>query len=197
IAGLNQEERDLYQGIADICSQETESDLPCEEIGSLSSSDTRQLLRQVGGGHTKLQSRSMRQLQGRQGTNLRNRLLEIRSGSNRVSINGLNTVIFGQAVPLASALQGELNNGVQGGNAGDDLVTPWGFFVNGNVSLGKGKDRENRPGYDQDGYSVTMGLDDRFSEMLGAGLAAGFSRSEMDFGRKLGEQDSDSYSLSL
>src|SRR5690606_31431193 len=42
-----------------------------------------------------------------------------------------------------------------------------------------------------------MGLDYRFSEMLVAGLAAGFSRSEMDFDRKLGEQDSDSYSLSL
>lgn len=198
IAGLDQEEQQTFNVIVDICSGEESGEIPCEEIAQLDDSQTRDLVQQISGRHTKLQSRTMRESRSEQSGNVRSRLKEIRGGVNRVSVGNLNAAVFGKSVPVASLLQNKLNDELQGGSAGDgDLTTPWGFFVNGNITLGEAKSRNSRPDYEQDGYNITMGADYRLSDKLVAGLAAGYSRSDMDFSRDFGSQESDSYSLSL
>lgn len=198
VAGLSQEEQQIYGVITDICESEASGDIPCEDIGQLNDSEVKDLMQQISGRHAKLQGRTMRQSRGEQSDNVRSRLKEIRGGLNRVSVNNLNASIFGKSVPVASLLQGKLNSELQGGSAGDgDITTPWGFFVNGNLSLGEATSRNDRPDYEQDGYNLTMGLDYRISDKLVAGLAAGYSKSDMNFSRDFGSQESDSYSLSL
>lgn len=197
IHGLTEEEQNTYDVLVDICAHDTEGQLPCEEIGALDDQQLKDLVQQISGRHAKLQSRTLRAIRNDQGGNIRSRIREIRSGVNQVSVNGLNATIFGQSAPLAQALQSELNQELSGSAAGDDLVTPWGFFINGNVTLGESDNDDDRPDYEQDGYNISLGADYRFSETLVAGVAAGFSRADMEFRGDLGEQDTSSYSLSL
>lgn len=197
IQGLTEEEQESYDVLVDICAHDTEGELPCEEFGTLDDQQLKDLVQQLAGRHVKLQSRTLRTIRNDQGGNIRSRIREIRSGANQVSVNGLNATIFGQSTPLAQAFQSELNETLSGGAAGDNFITPWGFFINGNVAFGESDNEDDRPDYEQDGYNVSMGVDYRFSESLVAGVAAGFSRADMEFRGDLGEQDTSSYSLSL
>lgn len=197
VAPLSTEEQAVYDSIADICATDPNTNIPCADINRLDPNQTAELIKQVSGQSAKLQSRSLRQLRGQQTQNLQARLSELRNGNNRVSVNGLNASLFGKSVPLARALQSELNKDFEGGAAGDDFATPWGVFINGNFTVGEADEQDGRPEYDQDGYNVTMGLDYRFSETMVGGVAAGFSQTDMDFRNDLGQQESSSYSLSL
>jgi len=197
IVGATTEEQGTIDVIDQICNDTPNGPLPCTLIATLSDTQRRSLAQQVSGRHAKAQSRAMRQIKNRQSTNVRSRLSEIRGNRNQVSVNSLNTVVFNQNVPLGQALQPIINEGLNGGSAGDDLVTDWGFFVNGNVSVGEGIGDNDRPQYDQDGMNITTGADFRFSENLVLGGALGFSESNFDFSFNRGTQDSNSYSLSI
>jgi len=190
-SNLTEEEARAFAVVIDACGQDFEV-LPCGEIASMSPDQQKQLIQQVSGRHTKLQSRTMRQMLELQTSNISSRLREIRDQRNQFSIDDLNLAIMGENTPLAQALQGNL----RGGAAGDGgLVSPWGAFVNGNISLGKSKDTSSRPSYDQDGYGLTFGLDYRFSDTVVLGAAAGVSKSDTDFTSMQGHQDAQSISL--
>ncbi|MCK0164905.1 autotransporter domain-containing protein [Marinobacter sp. S6332] len=190
-SNLTEEEARVFAVVIDACGQDYEV-LPCGEIASMSPDQQKQLIQQVSGRHTKLQSRIMRQMLQLQTSNISSRLREIRDQRNQLSIDDLNLAIMGESTPLAQALQGNL----RGGAAGDgELVSPWGAFVNGNISIGKSKDTSTRPSYDQDGYGLTFGLDYRFSNTVVLGAAAGVSKSDTDFTSMQGHQDAQSISL--
>ncbi|MBU2874562.1 autotransporter domain-containing protein [Marinobacter salexigens] len=190
-SNLTEEEARVFAVVIDACGQDYEV-LPCGEIASMSPDQQKQLIQQVSGRHTKLQSRIMRQMLQLQTSNISSRLREIRDQRNQLSIDDLNLAIMGESTPLAQALQGNL----RGGAAGDgELVSPWGAFVNGNISIGKSKDTSTRPSYDQDGYGLTFGLDYRFSDTVVLGAAAGVSKSDTDFTSMQGHQDAQSISL--
>ncbi|WP_417521964.1 autotransporter domain-containing protein [Marinobacter sp.] len=190
-SNLTEEEARAFAVVIDACGQDFEV-LPCGEIASMSPDQQKQLIQQVSGRHTKLQSRTMRQMLELQTSNISSRLREIRDQRNQFSIDDLNLAIMGQSTPLAQALQGNL----RGGAAGDGgLISPWGAFVNGNIGIGKSKDTSSRPSYDQDGYGLTFGLDYRFSDTVVLGAAAGVSKSDTDFTSMQGHQDAQSISL--
>lgn len=177
--------------ITNACQQGSDT-LPCAEIANLSLDQQKKLEEQASGRHTKLQSRTMRQMLELQTSNIGSRLREIRDERNQISIDGLNLAIMGENVPLAQALQGNL----RGGSAGDgEFASPWGVFINGNISIGKSKETDTRPSYDQDGYGLTLGLDYRFSDTAVLGAAAGLSKYDTDFTSMQGHQDAQSFSL--
>lgn len=189
--GMTDEEARTFAVVAKACGQGNNS-LPCNEIANLTPEQQKELAQQVSGRHAKLQARTLQRLQAQQSNNIYIRLKEIRAERNQFSVNGLNLAIMGENVPLGQALQGSL----RGGSAGDgELISPWGAFINGKVSIGKSKKTDSRPSYDQDSYSVTLGLDYRLSDAAVVGAAAGLSDSDTDFISTQGNQDTRSFSL--
>lgn len=189
--GLTNEEARAFAVLVDACDQGN-STIPCNDIANLTPEEQKQLIQQLSGRHAKLQARALRQLQRQQSGNISQRLKEIRSQRNQISVNSLNLTVLGDTLPLGQALQGSL----RGGSAGDgELVSPWGAFINGDISVGESKETASRPGYDQDGYSLTLGVDYRLSETVVVGGAAGIGESDTDFVSTQGNQDSRSFSL--
>ena len=189
---LSREEARTFAVIVEACQPGADNNLPCDEIGELSPEEQKQLAQQLSGRHAKLQSRAMWQLQRQQSGNIQSRLREVRSQRNQISVDGLNAAILGESLPLGQVLQGVL----RGGSAGDgELATPWGVFINGKISMGEAKETDQRPGYDQDGYDLTLGLDYRFDDTLVLGAASGIGKSDTDFTSMQGQQDARSFSL--
>jgi uncharacterized protein YhjY with autotransporter beta-barrel domain len=198
LVGSTTEEQDAIDIIDQICNDTPNGPLPCTLIATLSDAQRQSLAQQVGGRHAKAQSRAIRQIKNRQSTNVRSRLSEVRGQRNRVSVNNLNTVVYNEDVPLGRAFQPMINSKLGGGSAGeDDIATPWGFFINGNLSFGEGSGDNDRPQYDQDGFNITSGADYRLSERLVVGGALGYSESNLDFSFNRGTQNSDSYTFSI
>lgn len=188
---LTPEEARTYAVIIEACDQGI-GNLPCNEIENLTPEQQKLLAQEVSGRHAKLQARAMRQLTRQQASNINVRLKEIRAQRNQISIDGLNLAIMGDSLPLGPALQGSLN----GGSAGDgSLATPWGTFINGKISMGESNKTASRPSYDQDAYSLTFGVDYRFSDKAVLGAAAGFGDSDTNFTSTQGSQNAKSFSL--
>jgi uncharacterized protein with beta-barrel porin domain len=189
---LSREEARTFAVVVEACQPGADNNLPCDEIGELSPEEQKQLAQQLSGRHAKLQARAMWQLQRQQSGNIQSRLREVRSQRNQISVDGLNAAILGESLPLGQVLQGVL----RGGSAGDgELATPWGVFINGRISMGEAKETDQRPGYDQDGYDLTLGLDYRFDDTLVLGAASGIGKSDTDFTSMQGQQDARSFSL--
>lgn len=114
------------------------------------------------------------------------RLNELRSGGGGFSISGLNVQLGGTSIPLG-LLQQLAQEEVEVGESGD-LVSPWGFFLNGTISRGdQSIDRSTRNvSADFDNINITAGVDYRASARLVFGGALGFSKFDSqlsDFGR--------------
>lgn len=200
ILSATPEEQETINILDQICSDNPNSALPCGFIATLTDVQKRLLAQQVSGRHAKAQSRAIRQIKNRQGSNVRSRLSELRSGQNRLSVNNLNTVMYDKDVPLALALQSKLTETFSGGSAGENesnVASPWGFFINGNLSFGEGRGKNDRPQYDQDGFNITSGADYRLQNNLILGAALGYGQSNFDFSLNRGTQNSDSFSFSL
>lgn len=198
LANATTEEQGAIDVIDQICNDNPNGPLPCTLIATLSDDERQSLAQQVGGRHTKTQSRAIKQIKNHQGNNVRSRLSEIRGGQSRVSIKNVNTVMNSNNVPLALALQAEIDNQFGGGSAGEDgIASPWGFFINGNLSFGEGIGANDRPQYEQDGFNITSGTDYRVNDDLVVGAAFGYSQSNIDFSFNRGTQNSDSLTFSF
>lgn len=72
-----------------------------------------------------------------------------------------------------------------------------GMFVNGSFGTGNRDQTEYEPGFDYDAYSVTAGVDYRFTNNLVVGTALGYAFSEADIDNDGGSAESDGYGASL
>lgn len=124
---------------------------------------------------------SLNQLGTAQAFNIDSRLAELRGGGGGgLSISGLTVVNGRQAIPLG-LLQGlfATDDEPEVGGTGD-LISPWGFFVNGSISRGdqeiEGDDREVVQDFDSIG--VTAGVDYRRSARWVLGGAIGYNKFE-------------------
>lgn len=114
-------------------------------------------------------------------TNLGNRMQVLRTGSLNQPVAGI-------------SWSGDSFGGL---SAGDSDASRWGMFINGIYGTGE-KDRVgNEDGFDFDAYGLTLGVDYRYSDEMVAGVAFGFSNSEVDLDNNFGDYDTDGYSLSL
>lgn len=133
---------------------------------------------------------SLNQLADTQYFNVDARLSELRAGGGGVSLSGLNVVNGGQSIPIG-LLQGLFANADDEPEIGGtgDLISPWGFFVNGSITRGdqqiSSTDREVVRDFDSVG--ITAGVDYRRSArwVLGAALGYNKFKSELTDNGKL------------
>lgn len=128
------------------------------------------------------QSLVLREIGTTQFFNVDARLNELRRGGGGFSASGLTVNVDGQALPVA-LLNDALRQAL--GFGGDDfggLISPWGFFINGNISSGK-QDlnlARGNTGVDFDSRGITAGVDYRFSNRMVAGAAIGYANFDAD-----------------
>lgn len=108
--------------------------------------------------------------------NVKSRLQVLRSGASTLPIAG---------VHLTST----------GGGASADGYSRLGMFINGDFGTGEKDVTFNENAFEYDSYGVTAGVDYRFNENLVAGVALGYSRSDVEVQRNSGSYDSDGSSF--
>lgn len=115
--------------------------------------------------------------------NIDARLNEVRAGGGSgLSLSGLNLIYGRTAIPF-SLLKSAMEDDPEVGGSGD-LISPWGFFINGTYSRG---DQTTDPlvrkiRTDFDNIGLTAGVDYRLSARTVLGAALGFSRFDSDLG---------------
>lgn len=125
------------------------------------------------------QHASLNQLASTQSFNIDSRLSQLHNGGGAgVNLGGLNVINGTQSIPIA-LLQGLFQNADEPEIGGPgDLISPWGFFVNGTISRGdqnvNGSNREVVLDYDSIG--LTAGVDYRRSARWVMGAAVGFDK---------------------
>jgi uncharacterized protein YhjY with autotransporter beta-barrel domain len=131
------------------------------------------------------------------------RLMALRGGARGLSIAGLNIMVDGKMVPLAT-LQ-KMATDLLGGGASSDADEPggllsdkWGMWMRGNYSSGKKDASAASPSFDADQFALMGGLDYRLSDkaVLGGSLAYGNSSVEFNPSNE-GALDTTSWALSL
>lgn len=113
--------------------------------------------------------------------NIGSRLQFLRTGTSMLAVSGIN--ISGESL--------------MGGAAGADGYSRWGLFVNGSYGSGDKDQTFNEAGFDYDAYGITAGADYRFTESLIAGLAVGFSQSDVDAENSADTYDTDGNNVIL
>jgi uncharacterized repeat protein (TIGR01451 family) len=157
----------------------------CSEIISAAddgrTSEVTDALRAIAPDEVLAQQLVLREISATQFFNVDARLNELRRGSGGFSLSGL-TVNYGdQSIPLAlagDALQAALGFGdSQGG-----LISPWGFFINGNITAGNQDLRYStgRVGVDYDSRGLTAGVDYRLNSRTVVGAALGYASFSSD-----------------
>ena len=123
---------------------------------------------------------SLNQLGTQQAFNIDQRLLELRNGGgNGLSISGLSVVNGRQVIPLG-LLQGLFEDEEPQIGGPGDLISPWGFFVNGSISRGDQDidSDELDVVQDFDSVGITAGVDYRRSARWVLGGAIGYNKFE-------------------
>jgi outer membrane autotransporter protein/uncharacterized repeat protein (TIGR01451 family) len=124
--------------------------------------------------------------------NIDARLNELRGGSRGLSYTGLNLTLGGYQVPLQllSAFQQDEQEPEVGGSG--ELITRWGFFINGTLSRGEqqlGRDRRGVAA-DFDTTNINAGVDYRLSARSVIGVALGFANFDSELSDQGGSENS-------
>ncbi|HWS26023.1 MAG TPA: autotransporter domain-containing protein [Xanthomonadales bacterium] len=150
------------------------------DAASGSDADVNQALRSIYPEEVLSHHASLNQLSATQFSNIDARLAELRSGGGSgLSISGLNLTNGSQSIPLG-LLQGLLQDEEPQIGGPGDLISPWGFFVNGSISWGDQNidSSEREVVQDFDATGITAGFDYRRSTRWVLGGAVGYNKFE-------------------
>lgn len=111
--------------------------------------------------------------------NIGSRLQFVRTGSSTLAVSGIHLT----------------GDSLTGGAAGADDYSRWGLFINGSYGSGDKDQTFNEAGFDYDAYGITAGVDYRINEAFVAGVAVGFSKSEVEAEDNDDTYDTDGNSL--
>ncbi len=127
------------------------------------------------------QSNSAAEIITSQFRNVGSRLAQLRGGGGAgLNVAGLTARYGNESIPLgmlAYLNQSEDEPAVSNIN---DFVSPWGFFVNGSISMGERDATGQELGFDFDTYGLTAGVDYRFSPTKVAGVALGYANFDSE-----------------
>lgn len=127
--------------------------------------------------------------------NVDSRLAALRGGATGVSFDGLTLSMNGAQASTNWLPVGFMS---QNQNEGSTLLgEQWGFFVNGDISVGDRDDRGKEVGFDFDSWGITSGVDYRFNNGLVLGGAVGYSAYEADLNQDGGTLDSESWTTQV
>jgi outer membrane autotransporter protein len=207
-SGLNEREREVAGRLDDVCARmlgianptPEQQDLIAICRGLVDSSgqrpgEVREVLRQIIPDEVLTAGRIGLQMGSAQFDNLKARLAALRGGTGGVSFGGLALRGDNGTMPL-----GFLDTLLLGKSPDDEVgvdFSRWAFFISGNFGRGSKSITERESGFKFDSWSITAGVDYRYSDTLVMGLAAGYNRSETDLRGAAGSLDSRGYSASL
>ena len=80
-----------------------------------------------------------------------------------------------------------------GGASADAMQSRLGAFINARYITGDQDDNRVQDGYDFDGWGALLGMDYRFTDNLVAGLALNYSDGEVDYDRRAGKLDTQTW----
>lgn len=127
--------------------------------------------------------------------NVDSRLAALRGGATGVSFDGLTLSMNGAQASTSWIPVGFMS---QNQNEGSTLLgEQWGFFVNGDISVGDRDDRGKEVGFDFESWGLTSGVDYRFNNGLVLGGAVGYSSYEADLNQDGGTLDSESWTTQV
>lgn len=152
-------------------------DLGVRELG-ISDAQIATALQQVVPEETEIMGSGATDTMHDQMSNVENRLQIIRTGASTLPIAGVH---YG-------------NTGLSGGAAGDQF-SRLGLFINGDYATGEKDATFNENGFDFDAYGITAGIDYRFGSQFVAGLALGYSNSDVDVDNNFGSTEADGISV--
>ncbi|WP_299982731.1 autotransporter domain-containing protein [uncultured Pseudoteredinibacter sp.] len=213
IVGLDNESESVAQSLDALCPALEESsqstDLSAGQSGllarcrqltdpNLDDNDVRTALRQINGEETEAMLSTSTRFSGTQQNNIRTRMMQLRSGvSSGINISGLHLQLDG-SVLSGGQLEG-IAGAVLGGAAGADTQaqdeqailqdSKWGIFINGNIAYRERDESQQNSGYKLDVQGITAGIDYRFTPDVIAGLALGYSKSDLDYKNNGGAMD--------
>lgn len=126
------------------------------------------------------QSNSASEIITSQFTNIDSRLAELRGGGGGFSVSGLRATYGNESIPIGMLAYLNAGEDDQTQNAVNDFVSPWGFFINGTISMGE-RDKTGRElGFDFDTFGITAGLDYRLSNSKVLGVALGYANFDSE-----------------
>jgi outer membrane autotransporter protein len=132
-----------------------------------------------------------------QSANVGGRLAALRGGASGMSLNGLSLSMNGMRFDTG-LLPANLVQRMNSNEDGSTLFSEsWGFFVNGDVSIGKRSRRGKEVGFDFDSWGLTSGIDYRFRKGHVMGVAVGYSEYAADLNDDGGKLDSDTWTVQL
>lgn len=128
------------------------------------------------------QGRASAQIMSKQQANISSRLAQVRIASNMGNVAGINISVDGKnqwSMPTLAYLSDSDNDTT----SYDGLVSPWGFFINGQFSSGDYTYADVRTeGFDFDTDGITAGVDYRFNNKTVAGMALGYANFDSNVG---------------
>ncbi len=128
------------------------------------------------------QSTSIAEIATAQFRNIGSRLSQLRAGGGSgFSSAGLNATYGNGSLPLG--MLAYLNKSVDESSnidVNNDFISPWGFFVNGTISMGTRDATGRELGFDFDSYGLTAGVDYRLSANKVVGVALGYANFDSD-----------------
>ncbi len=127
------------------------------------------------------QSNSAAEIITSQFRNVDSRLAQLRGGGGAgFSVAGLNGRYGNESIPLGMLAYLNQSDEERSTSNINDFVSPWGFFVNGSISMGERDATGRELGFDFDTFGITAGVDYRFSPTKVAGLALGYANFDSE-----------------
>ena len=131
-----------------------------------------------------------------QSVNVGNRIAELRSGATGSSISGIAVAFNGELINTSWLPLDAVDEASSGDGGGSSLLSErFGFFVNGEVSLGERDRRGKEAGYDFDSWGLTAGMDYRLDSGSFAGVSIGYSEYDADLDRDGGSTSAETVTL--
>jgi uncharacterized repeat protein (TIGR01451 family) len=124
------------------------------------------------------QSTSVSEIATAQFRNIGARLSQVRGGGGSgFSTAGLNARYGNSSIPLGMlAYLNQTEDEANGIDTNNDFISPWGFFVNGTISMGDRDATSKELAFDFDTFGLTAGVDYRLDAKKVIGVALGYAK---------------------
>ncbi|MFK8013221.1 MAG: autotransporter domain-containing protein, partial [Marinicellaceae bacterium] len=185
LAGIaNQQTLKAIENVSSYCANSYENALNglCDNLYNAALGDQGELvnevMEQITPNEVIGQSTSVSEIASAQFRNVGSRLAELRGGGGSgFSTAGLNATYGNGSIPLGMlAYLNDASDESEGLSKPDpSFISPWGFFVNGTISMGERDATGRELGFDFDSYGLTAGVDYRLDARKVLGLALGYA----------------------
>ncbi|NOQ35833.1 MAG: autotransporter domain-containing protein, partial [Methylococcaceae bacterium] len=196
-------EKEVATALKSLCdSGDADTDLQarCDSLiaDDISVQELTDAMRQVSSMQTSGQATSAIQMLDAYVNTLGSRTQQIRQGDQQgVRLTGL-SIKDSHGKSLSTNKLAQINEYLNKGSAGDESeFDKLGFFMNGSYVFGKRDATDKELGFNEYGYSTTLGVDYRILDNLVLGVAFGYTYKNNSYIDSLGTMETDDFSGAL